>query len=570
MPLLGLLLVAGAMGRAADASSEPVPAGHVTAVRFWSLGDTTRIAIEVSSEFRFKSERLTNPDRLYFDVLGATPEMARRTMQIIHVDDKIIKQIRVAETQPGVTRVVIDLQQAVTMSTSQLNNPSRLMIEVKASASTPSESKSIDVTSEAKPITPIPSSRPVDRPVKIDAPAITVTKQADAAPSVPVKNVTAKAAARTIEITPSVAKESKPLETKPLETKKVSDARPVQITSASAAMPGTNRVTRPVEDRPASVPENPVPNTLANSASNASVDSVQKSAEKTAESTANLIASLPPEPLGVEPPATPEDVQHERPRIDVRQVLPAKRGSSEDSSLTRALGLKLSRIVIDPGHGGHDVGTHGPSGYLEKDLVLDVSRRLAALIQERMSAEVVLTRSEDVYVGLEERTRIANEHKADLFLSIHANSSPYRSAAGVETYVLNFTTSKTAMELASRENASSDLGIHDLQDVLQKIALRDKIDESHEFAARLQTSLAVLSTRSNDAARNRGVKKAPFVVLIGANMPSVLAEIGFLTNASDEALLRKPEHRQKIAEALYKGISSYAGTLSQVVAAKQN
>ena len=127
----------------------------------------------------------------------------------------------------------------------------------------------------------------------------------------------------------------------------------------------------------------------------------------------------------------------------------------------------------------------------------------------------------------------------------------------METYVLNFTTSKNAMELASRENAGSDLGIHDLQDLLQKIALRDKIDESqHELAARLQTSLAVLSTKSNDAARNRGVKKAPFVVLIGANMPSVLAEIGFLTNASDEALLRKPEHRQKIAEALYKGISS--------------
>jgi N-acetylmuramoyl-L-alanine amidase len=277
-----------------------------------------------------------------------------------------------------------------------------------------------------------------------------------------------------------------------------------------------------------------------------------------------LLASLPPEPVGVEPPSSAEP----SPVGDVKEVLPAKRGTMADRSLTRALGLKLGRVVIDAGHGGNDVGAHGPSGYLEKDLTLDVARRLAELVRNNMGSDVVLTRTEDVYVGLEERTRLANEHKADLFISIHANSSPYRSAAGVETYVLSFTTSKTAMDLASRENAGSELGIHDLQDLLQKIALRDKVEESHELAGRLQTSLSVLSAKSNDAAKNRGVKKAPFVVLIGANMPSVLAEIGFLTNPAEESLLRKPEHRQKIAEALYKGISSYADTLSQVVARK--
>jgi len=243
-------------------------------------------------------------------------------------------------------------------------------------------------------------------------------------------------------------------------------------------------------------------------------------------------------------------------------ALPAKRNTGGDRSLVRALGLKLERVVLDPGHGGHDVGTHGPSGLYEKDLVLDISQRLGALIEERLGSEVVYTRTDDTFIPLEERTRIANEHKADLFLSIHANSSPLRSAAGVETYVLNFTTSRAAMDLAARENAGSDRSIFDLQELLQKIALRDKADESREFATRLQTSLSALSTRSNDNAKNRGVKRAPFVVLIGASMPSVLAEIGFLTNASDEALLRKTEHRQKIAEALYKGIAAYADTLS--------
>ena len=216
------------------------------------------------------------------------------------------------------------------------------------------------------------------------------------------------------------------------------------------------------------------------------------------------------------------------------------------------------------------MGTHGPSGYLEKDLTLNVTQRLGALLEERLGSEVVYTRSEDTYVGLEERTHIANERQADLFLSIHANSSPYRSAAGVETYVLNFTTSKTALELAARENATSQRSIHELHELLEKIALKDKIEESTQLAAKLQTSLSAISTRSNDVAKNRGVKKAPFVVLIGAAMPSVLAEIGFLTNATDETLLRKPEHRQKIAEALYKGIEAYVETLSRVSVARKN
>jgi N-acetylmuramoyl-L-alanine amidase len=206
---------------------------------------------------------------------------------------------------------------------------------------------------------------------------------------------------------------------------------------------------------------------------------------------------------------------------------------------------------------------------MEKDLTLDVVERLGALIEQRMGSEVVYTRSDDTYVGLEERTRIANHREADLFLSIHANSSPYRATAGVETFILNFTTSKTALELAARENAASDRSIHDLHELLEKIALREKIDESRELAARLQTSLSAVSKSGAQGAKNRGVKTAPFAVLIGATMPSVLAEIGFLTNTTEEALLRRPEHRQKIAEALYKGIAAYAETLSRLDVAKK-
>ena len=244
--------------------------------------------------------------------------------------------------------------------------------------------------------------------------------------------------------------------------------------------------------------------------------------------------------------------------------LPASANSGGGRSLTRALGLKLGRVVIDAGHGGHDEGTRGPTGLLEKDLVLDVALRLGALVEQRLGAEVVYTRSTDVFVPLEERTAIANRAEADLFLSIHANSSPIKSISGSEVYYLSFATSKEAMALAAKENAGTNKSIHELQDLLKKIALNEKLTESQEFAGRVQRELYTTWNRMSGASKNRGVKKAPFVVLIGAHMPSVLSEIGFVSNAHDEALLKKPDQRQRIAEALFRGINAYASTLSRM------
>jgi len=201
--------------------------------------------------------------------------------------------------------------------------------------------------------------------------------------------------------------------------------------------------------------------------------------------------------------------------------------------------------------------------------VLDVSKRLGALIEERMNSEVIYTRSDDTFIPLEQRTEIANQAKADLFLSIHANSSPIPSAAGVETYYLNFTTSKAALDLAARENAGSQKSIFELQDLLEKIALRDKVDESREFANRIQSALYSFSVKNDVHSRDRGVRKAPFVVLIGASMPSVLAEIGFISNAHDESIMKKAEYRQRLAESLYKGVASYAATLSHFQVAQK-
>ena len=234
-------------------------------------------------------------------------------------------------------------------------------------------------------------------------------------------------------------------------------------------------------------------------------------------------------------------------------------------SLTRALGLKINRIVIDAGHGGHDTGTIGPHGLMEKDLCLDVALKLGKEIEEKLpGAEVIYTRKDDTFIPLEQRTAIANDAKADLFISVHANSSHDSAARGIETYYLNFATSAESMEVASRENALAQESLHDLQDIIKKIARNEKVEESKELANDIQDSLTHRLQLVNQNERNRGVKKAPFVVLIGANMPSVLSEISFISNPSDEKLLRKTDQRQRVADGLYRGIASYLESLNSL------
>jgi len=175
-----------------------------------------------------------------------------------------------------------------------------------------------------------------------------------------------------------------------------------------------------------------------------------------------------------------------------------------------------------------------------------------------------MTRTEDAFVPLETRTAIANEQQADLFISIHANSSRVRSVRGVETYFLNFTSSREALETASRENAASERSIHELQDLVKKIMLRDKVDESRELAQHIQHAMAIRKGAGTD----RGVKQAPFIVLIGADMPSILAEVSFISNPQEERQIKTPAYRQAIAEALYDGVRSYAESLSGTKTAK--
>ncbi|MFY9804384.1 MAG: N-acetylmuramoyl-L-alanine amidase, partial [Candidatus Acidiferrales bacterium] len=239
-------------------------------------------------------------------------------------------------------------------------------------------------------------------------------------------------------------------------------------------------------------------------------------------------------------------------------------------SLMRELGLKINRIAIDPGHGGYDTGTIGPHGLLEKTLCLDVAQRLGQMIAENIpGVEVVYTRKDDRHVSLEQRTVIANGANADLFISIHANSSDNRDARGVETYFLSLTASPESTELATRENALAQSSLHDLPELIKRITRDEKIAESKQLAVDIQSALSQKLQLVSWRETNRGVKQAPFVVLIGANMPAVLSEISFVNNASDENLLLESGQRQRVAEGLYRGIAAYLDRLHSLSQQKQ-
>ena len=463
---------------------------RVTSVRSWSHPGSTRVILQTTGPFEYRSNRAYRPDRLFFDILRARPLIDNKRSATRMVNDGLVKRVRVAETLPGMTRIVFDLAGPADYSVRRLAGPDRMLIEVRPSppAHTSAAVMHTLVSEYAAAAIPYVAPRPYH--------------EMNSSSASPVFGNASRGFGKAfVYPAPPVPRSLVLLPAPPLD----------QIASLYAPAINTTALPGPVTAR-------------------------------------KYVRGMSTKVMAATPAATRD--------------FPARPPANATRSLTRALGLKINRVVIDAGHGGHDDGTIGPHGVLEKDVVLDVALRLASLVQSRMGAEVILTRSDDTFIPLHERTAIANEHKADLFLSIHANSSPSPAVGGIETFYLNFTNSSSALEVAARENSGSDKSVGELKDLIQSITLNDKITESQTFARDIQAPLFAQAASANVAAHDRGIKRAPFVVLIGASMPSVLAEIGFLSNARDERNLNRPEYRQKIAEALYRGMSSYSNSLS--------
>ncbi len=226
-------------------------------------------------------------------------------------------------------------------------------------------------------------------------------------------------------------------------------------------------------------------------------------------------------------------------------------------------GLGIRRVVIDPGHGGKDPGAIGPGGLREKDVVLKIAMKLERRLQRDLGLETVLTRRDDVFIPLDERTAIANTRRADLFVSIHANATRGRRTRGIETYVLNFATDEESMELAARENAISTTKLSDLQYILYDLMQTAKIGESRALAEHVQGSVCDSLDRRYSGVRNLGVKEAPFYVLIGANMPCILIEVSFISNKLEERRLREERYLDDLASGIMEGIKMYMNEIGQ-------
>ena len=253
------------------------------------------------------------------------------------------------------------------------------------------------------------------------------------------------------------------------------------------------------------------------------------------------------------PEVQPEPPERKEPARPPRDNTPAAQGPAD--SLARQLGLKVRAIVLDPGHGGKDIGA-GASGLREKDITLNLAKKLKTRLEKRLGVTVHLTRSEDVFVTLDRRTKIARDKKADLFISLHVNANNAAKVEGFETYILNFTTDRSAMAVAARENASSDKSVSELEDVLQSIAKNTKIAESRAMAQVLHKA-AVTALNKKYKVRDLGVKEAPFAVLVGSGVPAALVEIGFITNKDDAARLKTEAYLDQTADGLADGLVSY-------------
>lgn len=496
----------------ADLNANPPPRRKgfplVTGIRHWSTPVYTRVAIDLQEEVQYEAVRVPKPDRIFFDLHGThlSPELIGKSDQVI--DDGFLKQIRVAQSSNDVTRIVLDVSDISEYSAFFLPNPPRLIIDVHG---TRAEAKALDAAGQSQ------------------TRAGNVRSTMD----------TGMARGATDEI----------------------GLGPIAVPVEEPGEPLSSHARR------ARTPDPPALEDLESLGSEP--DRVRATARPTRAPVAQSVAGTDPAPQPDEISATRRDAKKSE-SVQSRKVQqkaelnPAELPADGQPTLVRTLGLKINRIVVDAGHGGHDSGTLGPGGIEEKNVALDVALRLGTLLKRRLGADVIYTRDDDTFIPLETRTAIANKAQADLFISIHANSSPDPSARGVETYYLNFTTSADALQVAARENAVSDQSIHQLSDLVKKIALQDKINESREFATDVEQNLYSGLENGNAGLRDRGVKKAPFVVLIGANMPSILAEISFLTNPEDATELRQSRYRERIAESLYRGVARYVDSLSGV------
>ncbi|MBM3772595.1 MAG: AMIN domain-containing protein [Acidimicrobiia bacterium] len=503
----------GASGAAVDVvGSNPLSPARLLAIHRIVLPDVVRVTLDIDREVAFRQERLSGPARIFFDLANTTSARSLSDRTVRFEDDgDVVRQIRIGQPVPDTLRVVLDATGVTSCHASPLYAPYRLVVDCVRDSTWASAAR----TPRPNPLTPGTFARK-------DVPGTRVPSSSVGDPT----SSSGRASADTAPPAPRATGASEPTR-----------ATSVAPTSPLMGAAGTGA------DRESRAP-----------LTTASPLAPRMSPDEPVPTPAPADGTLTP------PPARTSATDAARsPTPRSREV--TKRDVDGGYSLARQLGLTVSRVVIDPGHGGHDPGAKG-LGITEAALVLDVALRLEALLQAE-GVEVVLTRRADEFVPLETRTAIANGTEADLFLSIHANASSVPQAGGVETYYLDFANTASAAAVAARENAASGQSMNALPDIVKAIALSGKQAESRDFATHVQRALLQKLSPANKRLRDLGVKQAPFVVLLGASMPSVLAEVSFITNEQEARLLKGQSYRQRIAEALFSAVQRYQESLAR-------
>jgi N-acetylmuramoyl-L-alanine amidase len=379
----------------------------------------------------------------------------------------------------------------------------------------------------------------------------------DAAPSTPpaadASASKAPEAPRVVVITPMKAEET--LVAPPKASAETNVTAPVAAANVLAVTP----VAKPRNEPPAATPVKPAPELASAPAKVPETQPapVSPAAATPAKGETPAVASAPSKP-STEQPSLPTSPGLARHVAEARLKAAAKLSRGAELTLVEQLGLKVRRVIIDPGHGGHDTGAIGKSGTREKDITLAISEKLAAELKER-GLEVILTRDEDRYVRLEDRAQFANESRGDLFISVHCNSAASAKLHGVETYTLNLSSDRYSIRLAARENSSTEKGISDLQFILADLATKANTGESTRLASQVQKSLVGQLSKDYTGVKDLGNKEALFYVLLGVKMPAILVETSFLSHAEEEERLNSEEYQDSVAQAIAQGVEDFLG-----------
>ncbi len=467
-------------------------------VRYQSSDDYTRIVINVDDKIPYRYQLLNpvpelNKPHRLYIDLEGT-RLGPKIDSQVDIADGILRQVRLGQNTPTVARVVLDFQDLQKYQIFALENPFRIIVDVSA----PDRSKEQVRQAEVR--------KPIDKQAKPEEPA----------PTEPTERTVAEQT-----VTPRA----------------VTDKEPVKRPVSKPVAKGELKRETPVEEPQAKAERRPVQRLTQAEAKKAPPEEKQAPEEK---------------PKEEEPKEDQAAREAPSPVVD---YTPPPESHKQAATLVEQLGLTVNTIMIDPGHGGKDPGALGPGKVYEKDVNLRFALILGKMLEQE-GFKVLYTREKDTFIALEDRTAQANLKNADLFISVHCNAIHLPSLSGLETYYLDLATSKDAVRVAARENAVSARSISDLQVILTDLMLNSKLKESKDLAKSVH-SRVVSSVRQKHKVRDHGVRSAPFYVLMGAKMPAILVELGYLTNPEEAKRLQSDDYLKLLAAGVVKGVAAY-------------